>query len=126
MAAVCGSVMFCQRLAYLLKFPTDAHGRYGLRNGAMHMGMKKATESDQTLSVSPVLSMHGQWERVDDGTGENGEGRVPLLEGDGTHLTDVNGQLLYEEPGWRLLRDQASYALCDNDGNLCFEEVDEN
>ncbi len=36
----------------------------------------------------------------------------------------MNGQLLYEESGWGLLRDQNGYALCDNDGALCFEEVD--
>ncbi len=87
----------------------------------MHTGMEKATEGDQTLSVSPVLSMHGHWEQ----TGENREGQVPLLEGDRAQLMDENGQLLYEEPGWRLLHTQNGYALCDNDGNLCFEEVDE-
>ncbi len=65
-------------------------------NGMMHTGMEKATESEWTLSVSPVLSTHSQWERVDDGTGENGDGRVPLLEGDRTQLTDVNRQILYE------------------------------
>ncbi len=31
-------------------------------NGTMHMGMENATESDQMLSVGPVLSMHGHWE----------------------------------------------------------------
>ncbi len=50
-------------------------------NGVMHMGMEKATESERTLPVSPVLSMHSQWERGDDGTGENGDRQVPLLEG---------------------------------------------
>ncbi len=57
--------------------------------------------------------------------GENGDGRVPLLEGNGTQLTDMNGQVIYERPGWRLLCNQNGYALCDQDGALCFEEVDE-
>ncbi len=56
--------------------------------------------------------------------GENGDGWVPLLEGNGTQLMDTEGQLVYETPGWRLLRDQNGYALCDQDGNLCFEQVD--
>ncbi len=58
--------------------------------------------------------------------GENGDGRVPLLEGNGTQLTDMDRQLLYETPDWRLLRDQHGNALCDQDRNLCFEQVDEN
>ncbi len=76
-------------------------------------------------SVSPVLLPHGQWGRVGDGTGENGNGRVLLLEGDGTQLVDTEGQHVYETPSWRLLRDQHGYALCDQDGNLCFEQADE-
>ncbi len=72
-------------------------------------------------AVSPVWSMHGQWGQ----TGESGERRVPLLEGDGTQLTDENGQLLYDELGWCLMRAQNGYALCDNNGHLCFEEIDE-
>ncbi len=94
-------------------------------NGVTHMGMNKATESDLALSVSPVLFMHGQWKRVDDGTSKDGDWRDPLLEGNRTHLMDGNGQLLYKEPGWHLLRDQNGYGLCDDDGNLCFEQVDE-
>ncbi len=30
-------------------------------NGMVHTGMEKVTESDQMLSVSPVLLPHGQW-----------------------------------------------------------------
>ncbi len=90
-------------------------------NRTTHTGMEKVAESDQMLSVSPVWSIDQQW-------GENGEGRVPLLEGDGTQLIDQmmeDGQPLYEEPGWRLMHTPNGYALWDNDGNLCFEEVDE-
>ncbi len=94
-------------------------------NGMVHTGMEKVTESDRMLSVSPILLMHGHWERVDDGMGESEDGRVLLLEGNGTQLTDVNGQILYERLGWRLLHDQNGYTLCDQAGNLCFEEVDE-
>ncbi len=57
--------------------------------------------------------------------GENGDGRVLLLEGNGTQLTNMDGQILYETPGWRLLCDQNGYALCDQARNLCFEQVDE-
>ncbi len=89
-------------------------------NGMMHTGTEEATEGEGTLSVSPVLSARGQRRR-----GENGEGQVLLLEGDGTQLTDENGQLLYEEPGWHLLCSQDGYAHCDDDGNHCFDEVDE-
>ncbi len=38
---------------------------------------------------------------------------------------DTEGQPVYETLGWRLLRKQHGYALCNQDGNLCFEEVDE-
>ncbi len=38
---------------------------------------------------------------------------------------DMDGQILYETLGWRLLHDQNGYALCDHNRNLCFEEVDE-
>ncbi len=91
-------------------------------NGAMHMGMEKAVEGDRTLSVSTVWSMHGQqWGQ----TGENGEGRVPILEGDGTQLLDEDGQFFFKEPGWCMMRDQNGYILWDHDGHLCFDQVDE-
>ncbi len=57
--------------------------------------------------------------------GENGDGWVPLVEGDGTQLVDMEGQPVYETPGWCLLRNQHRYALYNQDGNLCFEPVDE-
>ncbi len=57
--------------------------------------------------------------------GENGDGQVALLEGNGTQLMDTEGQLVYETPGWHLLHDQQGYALCNQDRNLCFEEVNE-
>ncbi len=91
-------------------------------NGMVHTGMEKMTESDQTPSVSPVLLLHGQWRCVGDGT--EGE-RVPLLEGDGTQLVNKEGQAVYETPGWHLLHDQHGYMLCDQNGDLCFEEMDE-
>ncbi len=37
----------------------------------------------------------------------------------------MDGQILYETLDWRLLRNQNGYALCDQDGNFCFELVDE-
>ncbi len=57
--------------------------------------------------------------------GEDGDEQVPLLEGNGNQLTDMDRQLIYKTLGWRLLHDQNGYALCDQDGNLCFEEVNE-
>ncbi len=69
----------------------------------VHTGMEKVTESDRTLSVSPVLLLHGQWGRVGDGTEEIASKRVALLNGDGTQLIDKEGQAIYETPGWHLL-----------------------
>ncbi len=90
-----------------------------------HTNMGKVTENDRTLTVSPVLGQNGSWRNVRDGMVENGDRRVLLLEGNGTQLMDVEGQLVYETLGWCLLRDQHGYALCDRDGSVCFEQVDE-
>ncbi len=38
---------------------------------------------------------------------------------------DTEGQPVHETSGWHLLHNQHGYALCDTDGNFCFEEVDE-
>ncbi len=57
--------------------------------------------------------------------GENGEGRVLILEGDGTRLLNEDGNCIYEDPGWCVMCDQNGSVLWDNDGQLCFEEVDE-
>ncbi len=68
-------------------------------NRMVHMGMEKVTDSDRTLSVSPVLLARGQWGRVGDGTeGTEGE-RVPLLEGDGTQLVDMGKPSMHHEAG---------------------------
>ncbi len=42
-----------------------------------------------------------------------------------TQLVDTEGQLVYETLGWCLMHNQHGCALCDLNGNLCFEEVDE-
>ncbi len=57
--------------------------------------------------------------------GENGEGQVPILEGDRTRLLDEDGNSIYEEPGWRVVRDKHGMVMWDNEGRLCIEEVDE-
>ncbi len=89
------------------------------------MGMEKVTECDRMPSVSPVLLPYSQWRKGGDGMGKNGDGRVPLLNGDGTALGDRHGQLIYESPGWYLLHDLHGYMVYDENGDLCFEEVDE-
>ncbi len=91
-------------------------------NEAMHMGMEEVADGDQSLLVSPVWSMYGRHRGQ---MGENGEGWVPILEGDGTQLLDEDGTCIYEEPGWHVMRDQNGYILWDQEGELCFEETDE-
>ncbi len=51
--------------------------------------------------------------------------RIPLLNGDGIQLVDRHGQVIYESPGWDLLHDPHRYAVYDANGDLCFEEMNE-
>ncbi len=38
-------------------------------------------------------------------------------------LVDRHGQVIYESPDWDLLHDQHGYAVYDENGDLCFEEM---
>ncbi len=91
-------------------------------NGAMHMGPEEVANNDQSLLVGPAWPAY---DRHNGKMGENGEGRVPILEGDGTRLLDEDGNCIYGEPGWRVMHDQNGSVLWDNDGQLCYEEVEE-
>ncbi len=64
-------------------------------NGAMHTGPEEVANNDQSLLVSPVWPAYN---RHCGRMGENGEGWVPILEGDGTRLLDEDGNCIYEEP----------------------------
>ncbi len=51
--------------------------------------------------------------------------RIPLLNGDGIALVDRHGQVVHTSPDRDLLRDQHGYAVYDENGDLCFEETNE-
>ncbi len=56
---------------------------------------------------------------------KNGDGWVPLLNGDGIALVDRHRQLVYESPSRYLLCDLHGYAVYDENGDLCFGQVDD-
>ncbi len=54
-------------------------------------------------------------------------GQIPIRDGDGELLYDEDGNIIYEQPSWHVMRDQNGMVLWDMDGQLCVEqdEVDE-
>ncbi len=91
-------------------------------NEATHMGAGKVTNNDQSLLASPVWPMYDPHsERMS----ENGEGRVPIIDGDGTRLRDEDRNAIYKESGWHVLCDQNGMVLWNSDRQMCIEEVDE-
>ncbi len=93
-------------------------------NRAMHMGVEKVTNTDQSLLASPVLPAYSQKSRR---VSEGGQGQVPIQEGDGMLLLDEDGNCIYEQPGWCVMHDQNGMVLWNSDRQLCIEqdEVDE-
>ncbi len=91
-------------------------------NGTTHTGAGKVTNNDQSLLACPVWPTYDPHsERMS----ENGEGQVPIIDGDGTGLHNEDGNAIYEESGWHVLRDQNGMVLWDSNGQMCIEEVDE-
>ncbi len=58
-------------------------------------------------------------------TSSLGGEQVPVRNGDGMLLLDKDGNDIYEQAGWRVLHDQAGMVLWDGEGQLCWEQVDE-
>ncbi len=74
------------------------------RNGAMHTGMERVANNDALLLDSPVWPMYDpNCRRVS----EMEDGQDPICNGDGKLLFDEDGNCMYEDPGWRVLRDQS-------------------
>ncbi len=95
----------------------------GGENGVTHTGAEKVTNNDQSLLASPVWPTYDPHSKQ---TSENGEGQVPILEGDGTRLLDEDGNCIYEEMGWRVMCNENGMILWNSNGHMCIEEeVDE-
>ncbi len=53
------------------------------------------------------------------------EGQGAICNGDGQLLHNEDGNCLFAELGWRVIRDQFGMVCWNSDGQLCFEQTDE-
>ncbi len=91
-------------------------------NGATCTEAEKVTNNDKSLLASPVWPAYdSNCKRVS----ETESGQNLIRNGNGEPLSDEDGNQVYEQPGWHVIRDRTGMVLWDAEWQLCWEEVDE-